>query len=192
VPRFNHLPFHPVPPSGGDRILSHSAHPGLSRSGRTLRPSTLQLLPPNLPQANKRPARQPSGGLIAMAIRQGSTSRANPPRRVSRGAPALPSEAKKRPWPPWRLIATHANSKIRLTRSKKRLSRFLIATQTSVPPLSNCRCFGFSVANLHQQWPRRTARVRIVSRLLLLKLLLGDISGLQDRACSLFYLAGPK
>jgi hypothetical protein len=43
-----------------------------------------------------------------------------------------------------------------------------------------------------EQWLRRPERARIALRLLLLKLLLGDTSGLQDRACSLFHLAAPK
>ena len=47
------------------------------------------------------------------------------------------SQAKKRPWlpavwrpwPPWRLIATHPNSKFPLTHSKHRTRQFLIATR---------------------------------------------------------------
>ena len=43
-----------------------------------------------------------------------------------------------------------------------------------------------------REWLERVTRVRISMRLLLLKILLGDTSGLQDRACSLFSLAAPK
>ena len=122
-------------------------------------------------------------------------------------------QAKKKPWPPWRLIATHPKLEIAGTRSKRRRSHFLIATKNAVHPLhNNLRPCGESargrgsqttihnsrvtasliVANSPGEWPSRTERVRMDARLLLLKLLLGDTSGLQDRACSLFYLAGPK
>jgi hypothetical protein len=38
-------------------------------------------------------------------------------------------KAKQRPWPPWRLIATHANSEIAATHSQHRTSLFLTATR---------------------------------------------------------------
>jgi len=98
------------------------------------------------------------------------------------------------------LIATLANSKFELTRTNKRLSNFLIATKTALLPVANslCRCRALlpveprGVANSAREWPGRTTRVRMGTRLLLLKFFLGDTPGLQDRACSLFYLAGPK
>src|SRR6266481_251707 len=39
------------------------------------------------------------------------------------------SQAKKRPWPPWRLIATLTELEIYLTHCNKRPCRFLIATK---------------------------------------------------------------
>ena len=90
------------------------------------------------------------------------------------------------------LIATHAKLEIFPTHSKYIASPFLIATKMTVHPsptsLYSCLCF----ANSDRQWPRRATHVRIHTRLLLLKILLGDMPGLQDRACSLFSLAGPK
>jgi hypothetical protein len=83
---------------------------------------------------------------------------------------------------------------------------FLIATKTTVHPLPNVlppcgeSAAGCAsritacpmVANCAREWPRRIERVRMDTRLLLLKFLLGEPSVLQDRACSLFYLAGTK
>ena len=45
------------------------------------------------------------------------------------------------PWPPWRLIATHANSKIPVSHSQQKASHFLIATKT---------CFQQCAAGLRQ------------------------------------------
>src|SRR4029077_13578940 len=39
-------------------------------------------------------------------------------------------QAKKKPWPPWRLIATHANSEIAATHSQQTTSHFLTATRS--------------------------------------------------------------
>ena len=41
----------------------------------------------------------------------------------------FPTKAKKRPWPPRRLIATHPNSRFSLIRSKHKTRQFLTATQ---------------------------------------------------------------
>jgi len=108
-------------------------------------------------------------------------------------APSL-RKAKKR------LIATVANSKIHLTRRNKRLKNFLTATETALlqvanPPVRRQALLAVELRGVEKslrEWPWRTAHVRMGTRLLLLKLLLGDTSGLQDRACSPFYLAGPK
>src|SRR4029077_4824496 len=45
----------------------------------------------------------------------------------------FPDKAKKKPWPPRRLIATHANSEIAPTPSQHRTSHFLTATRNTVP-----------------------------------------------------------
>ena len=81
-----------------------------------------------------------------------------------------------------RLIATLPKLKIELTDGNKRLNDFLIATKIAIHP----------VPDFPSEWPRRSERDRMSPRLLLLKFLPGDTSGLQDRACSLFYLAGTK
>jgi hypothetical protein len=86
------------------------------------------------------------------------------------------------PWPPWRLIATLPKLRIELTHANKRLNNFLIATKTALRQLHDSP----------REWPGRTERARIAMRLLLLKFLPGDPSGLQDRACSPFHLAGTK
>jgi hypothetical protein len=91
-----------------------------------------------------------------------------------------------------RLIATHAKLEIFPTHSKYRASPFLIATKMTVHPLPTSLHPCLSLADSDRQWPRRATHVRIHTRLLLLKILLGDMPGLQDRACSLFSLAGPK
>jgi hypothetical protein len=99
-----------------------------------------------------------------------------------------------------RLIATLANSEIELTRRNKLFYDFLIATKTAPPQVANSlrRCHALlragprGVDNTAREWPCRTDRAKMGTRLLLLKILLGDTSGLQDRACSLFYLARPK
>ncbi len=111
-----------------------------------------------------------------------------------------------------KLIATLPNSKIELTRRNKSFNNFLIATKTAVHPLHNylhprgesARGRGSRItihdsrvttsliaANSPSEWPGRTDRAKMDTRLLLLKTH-GDTSGLQDSACSLFYLAGPK
>ena len=93
-------------------------------------------------------------------------------------------QAKKRPagQPFGGLIATVPNLKTDLTPANTRVNNFLIATKTAIHPLPD----------FPSEWPRHSERVRIGTRLLLLKLLSGDLSGLRGRACSLFYLAGPK
>ena len=46
---------------------------------------------------------------------------------------SLPARFQEGPWPPWRLVATHANSKIPVSHSQKKTSHFLIATKSLFP-----------------------------------------------------------
>ena len=59
------------------------------------------------------------------------------------------SQAKKRPWPPWRLIATHANSEFALTNWNHSL---LTISNSNTNPYFCLKIFS---APLHPKWNRR-------------------------------------
>ena len=165
VAKFNQLQFHPDPPAVGQRGSFHPSRQDSSRASSQL------------------PAASPQFRVPSSRVRW------------------TPSESRNRTPNPQILIANgiiRTQPKSLKTKNRNFSNREKSRAYQSIPRLAACflltnfQCLCASVADSDRQWPRRTAHVRIGMRLLLLKILLGNTSGLQDRACSLFYLAGPK
>ncbi len=177
VAKFNQLQFQPHPPAVGQRGSFHPSHQDSSRASSQLPTASPQF-------------RVPSSGVRWTP----SEPRNRTPRHENLIANGI--------------IRTQPKSlktKNRNFSNREKLRDFQIAVKLAACFPGPASIVSFSVplylftpsraegcGKSGCEWPRGAARVRIDMRLLLLKLLLGDTSGLQDRACSLFYLAGPK
>src|SRR4029077_3615882 len=90
-------------------------------------------------------------------IQPQATSFEHPESNLQLRAPSI-RKAKKRPWPPWRLIATHANSKFGATHSKYKTSLFLTA------PRNTLRESRYYLWPSGEPYPVRCSRFTSVSR----------------------------